>query len=179
MPDDRLINHKVRLGPILVARGLISEGFHVLVGEDLDVGPPVPHLLIVVVFLPGHRLGFLGGGVGIRDFGIFGGGDEGRIGVASDNALVPHEIVVDEFATLRRAYISSSSISSGSFSLYLFLGLTTLGAAANSDPSSAISYILIREFKQTQLINISGFLEQIMMWLKQAAEAHQPNTVFR
>lgn len=61
---------------------------------------------------------------------VFLGDDDGGVGVSSEDALVPHEVVVDELAEWGAKYISSSYCSYG-YSLYLFLGLTTFGAAAN------------------------------------------------
>ena len=98
MTDYQLFHDEVSLGGVLISRGFIGEGLHVLVSEDLDVGAPVSHVLVVFGLVAGHGFAPLGSGVGVGHVDVLGSGDEGGVSVAPDDSLVPHEVVVNELA---------------------------------------------------------------------------------
>ena len=141
MSNYRFLRQGFSLRGVFVTRRFVSEGLDELISEYFDVGPSIG-LEGVGGFLglfPGaHRHP----GVGVIGCIVFLGDDDGRVGISPEDSFVPHEVIVDEFAGYRVGYISSSSCSSGYY-LYLFLGLTTFGAAENSSAIVFITYTMI------------------------------------
>lgn len=97
MPDDRLFGQGVRLGRILVPGGFVGQGLDELVGENLNVCAFVWGLLKLNRLLPDLEI-FLGVFELLLSILHVFQSDEGGVGVATKDTLIPHEIVVDEFA---------------------------------------------------------------------------------
>lgn len=97
MADDGPIGQRIGLRGILVARRLVSERLHELIGEDLDIGAFAALegrcSLLRLADGPHGDLGLL-----VVAVVVLFGDDDGGVGVAAEDALVPHEVVVDELA---------------------------------------------------------------------------------
>lgn len=129
MPDHTLLRQWLSLRGILIPRRFIGQWLHELISEDLNVGPFVALKIAAGLLRLFDSLdGYLGSIlipilILLRD-------DYGRVGIASEDPLIPHEIVVDQLSKWKERYISSYYCSSGYY-LYLGLGFTTFGAAEN------------------------------------------------
>lgn len=97
MADDGLLGQRLRLRPVLVSGRLICERLNELISEYFNVGP-----LVVVEGVGGLLCLFAGdhghAGGRVKGLVVFLGDDDGGVGVAPEDPLVPHEVVVDEFA---------------------------------------------------------------------------------
>lgn len=97
VPHNRFLGQGIGLRGKLIARRLVRQGLHELVGKDLDVRP-----LIAVERTRRFLLRFdgLDGDVGPALVGVVVllGDDDGGVGVSSEDALIPHEVIVDELA---------------------------------------------------------------------------------
>jgi hypothetical protein len=98
VPDDGLFGEGIRLGCILVPGGFVCERLDELVGENLNVCALVRGLLKLNGLLPDlevllsvFRLLLL------SVFHVF-QSDQRGMGVPTEDTLIPHEIVVNEFA---------------------------------------------------------------------------------
>jgi hypothetical protein len=115
--NDLFLDDKICLASVLVFGWLVRQGFDLFISVYLDIGSFSPQFnrLLNVQFdgdLP-RRFG----GTCIWHFCILGGGDQTRIGIASDDSFIPHQIVINKFAIWMDMYISSSSCSSSYFYL--------------------------------------------------------------
>ena len=96
--DDRLLGQSISLGCVLIPGRLVSQGLDKLVGEDFDIGP------FVAGFFDLHRF-LLHFKVSSRVFDLLGvlhvfERDQSSVGVAPENSLVPHKVVINEFTEL-------------------------------------------------------------------------------
>lgn len=114
--DNGLLNNELSLAILLVPRGLVGEGLHELVREYFDVGPAgAAYLVIAVVGVLSRSNGNLGlevGGLGLEgvlvgDLDVLAGHD-GRVGVASLDPSVPHQVVVRELAAIPYSVTSTA-----------------------------------------------------------------------
>lgn len=96
MTDDLVFGKREGLRAVLVAGGFVGEGLHEFVREYFDVCA-----FVVVEGVGGFLGGFLGAvgvGLGVEVGVVLLGNDDGGVGVAAEDALVPHEVVVDQLA---------------------------------------------------------------------------------
>ncbi len=97
MADDWPIGQGVSLGGVLISGRLVSQRLHELVSEDLDIGAFATFKgrgsLLGLADSPHGDFGLLVVGVV-----VFLGDDDGGVGVAAEDTLIPHEIVVDQLA---------------------------------------------------------------------------------
>lgn len=129
MSDHALLWQWLGLRGVLIPGRFVSQRINELISEDLNVSPFVAFKVACGLLWLFDSLNGYFGSILISIL-ILLGDDDGRVGIASEDPLVPHEIVVDQFSKWKERYISSYSCYSGYY-LYLGLGLTTLGAAEN------------------------------------------------
>ena len=100
MPDNRLFGQGIGLRGVLIPRWLVSQCLNKLVSKDLYIGPLIGvifnlHRLLLWLEVPPSIFLLLG------ILNIFQCHKCG-MGVAPKDALVPHKVVIDEFAGDRR-----------------------------------------------------------------------------
>lgn len=97
LPHDLFLGQRFCLSSVFVARRLIGKWLNELVSKNFNVCSAIA-LESVGSLSSLLSDGCLYPSVAIVGAFIFFGDDYGRVGIASENSFVPHEVVVDEFA---------------------------------------------------------------------------------
>ena len=121
-----LFHDEFRLRSVLIPWGFISQGFHELIGENLNICPSIANFFdLLGLLLLDDVEGFFGC-VGIWNLDIL-GGDEGGVGVSPKHSFIPHKIIVDEFSRIEWKVHFVFLLFFGFLFFVLGLGLDNLG----------------------------------------------------
>ncbi len=97
MPNDFFLDFPLGLSPVLILWRLIGQSFYILISENFYICSSVWHIGSLIRVLSGVHSNLFEASIGMRHFDILGSYDR-RIGISSDNPLVPHQIVIDELS---------------------------------------------------------------------------------